>query len=807
MQGLPLLDSLKQDLRDALRGLIRDKGFAIAAVLILALGIGANTAVFSVVNSTLLRPLPFRDAGRMVWVSGVSESGGLSGLTYPVDLYEELKRRNASLEDLTAYFAFFAYLDVKLTGQGQPDRLQSLPVAPDFFQVLGVEPRLGRTFTAEELVPNGPRAVLLGDGLWRRRFGADPGIVGQTILLNEEPVSVVGVMGPDFDFSSIFSPGSRVDLYEPANLEVIRRQGNTMSLIGRAKPEVPLAAVQSDLENVIEQVNAERGWRFQVAATPLRDYVSGRIQRAMMVLWCAAGVVLLIVCANLANLTLVRSAGRAKELAVRMALGAGRGRLVRKLLTESMLLSLTGAALGIPLAYGLTYYLKSSAALEVPLLWRVHIDQSALWFTLLAAIIAALVFGVVPGLRIAGSRLQDALKETSRGSTSGRQSAWVRSTLVVAEIALACVLLVGTGLLLRSFLHLLDVDLGFQPSQTVAVRVETPQGMTGPRRTVYLREVTRRIETIPGVEMAAITDALPLGRNRTWGVRTSGEQRREGRGTSAFVYLVGPGYLRAMGIPLQGRDFTEAELDRNAPVIIVSETLARELWPGEDPIGRLVYGGPDTSMEVIGVATDVRQMSIEEGGVAQMYLLHTVEGRAGMMDIIVRGKLEQAALAAGVRTALASFDADLAMSDIRPLEMLVDQTVAPRRFLVTLIGGFALLAVVLASLGIYGVVSHSVNQRVPEFGVRMALGATPGNVRSQVILATMRLALVGIVIGTVTSLGLSRLISALLYDTSPADPVTFAAMVVVLAGVASLAGYLPALRASQVSPTTALQAD
>jgi predicted permease len=800
-------DVFRHDLRDALRGLRRDKAFAAVAVLILALGIGANTAVFSVVNSTLLRPLPFRDADRMVWVSGVSESGGLSGLTYPVDLYEELKRRNATLEDLTSYFAFFDYVDVKLTGRGAPERLHSLPVAPGFFPMLGVQPRLGRGFTAEELKPNGPRAVLLGNGLWRRSFGADPGIVGQRILLNEEPVTVVGVMGPDFDFSSIFSPGSRVDLYEPANLEVIRRQGNTMSLIGRVKPGVPLSAVQADLKRVVEEVNAERGWNFDVGTTPLRDYVSGRIERAMVVLWCAAGLVLLIVCANLANLMIVRTTGRAKELAVRMAMGASRGRLMGRLLTEAVVLSLGGAALGVPLAYGLIHYLKTSGALEVPLLWRVEIDPAALLFTVAAAVAVGLLFGAAPGARIAGSRLQDALKETGRSATSGRHSVWVRSALVVAEVALASVLLVGTGLLLRSFVHLLDVDLGFRPSEAVAVRLETPDGVRGQRRTEYLREVTRKVEAIPGAEMAAITDALPLGRNRSWGVAAVGEDRRPSNSGDAFVYLVGPGYFRTMGIPLRGREFTDAELDREAPVIIVNETLARRLWPGQDAVGKLAYANARTPKEVIGVAADVRQTSLEGSAVAQMYLLYTVPGRTGMQDLVVRGKLDRAALAAEVRSALGSFDADLARSDIQPLQLLVDQSVAPRRFLVTLIGGFALLAVVLAALGVYGVVSYSTSQRVAEFGVRMALGAAPGNVRNQVIRSTLRVALVGVAIGAVAALGLSRVIATLLYDTSPADPVSFAAMVAVLVGVALLAGYGPALRASRVSPSEALRAE
>ncbi len=391
---------------------------------------------------------------------------------------------------------------------------------------------------------------------------------------------------------------------------------------------------------------------------------------------------------------------------------------------------------------------------------------------------------------------------------NSRHSAWVRSTLVISEIALASVLLVGAGLLLRSFVHLLDVDLGFRPSQAVAARLEIPADLAGPRKTEYLRGAVRRAEAIPGVEAAAVTDALPLGRNRTWSIRLPGEEQRRERGANAFVYLVGPGYFRAMGVPIRaGRDFTDGELDRNASVIVVSETLARELWPNEDPLGRLVFANTDAPQRVVGVVSDVRQTSLESGDVAQMYLLHSRDGGVGAMDLIVRARRDPATLAASLRDALASFDADLAGSDIRPLATLVDQTVAPRRFLVSLIAGFALLAVLLASLGIYGVVSYSANQRVPEFGIRMALGATPADVRGQVIRATMRLALAGIAIGAVVALALSRLIAALLYDTSPADPLSFAAMAVVLSIVAVAAGYLPALRASRVSPTTALQAD
>ena len=806
----PTLSSVRQDLRYALRGFRREPGFTAIAVTILALGIGANTAVFSLVNPLLLRPLPFQNADSLVWIAPDTDAAGLSGRTYPVAVYEELRRQNSSFEDLTAYFAFFGFDSFTLTGRGEAERFVGVRVAPRFFELLGVQPAAGRLFTPEELVLNGPRAVILTHGVWQRRFAADPSIVGQAVTINDEPVTIAGVLPADFDFASVFVPGTRVDLFVPAVLETMRPWGNTMAVIGRLKPGVPVQAARSEFAELLPRLNREHpDWgRRSARLTDLKTHVSGRMQRSLVVLWGAVGLVLLIVCANLSNLLLARTAARSKEIAVRLALGAGRARIVRQLLTEGIVLSMAGAAIGVPLAYALTAYVKTSVTLSVPLLHRVEVDGTALLFTAAIAILAGVTFGALPALRISGRNPHDALREQGRGSTDSRRHAWIRSALVVAEVALACVLLVGAGLLLRSFLRLQEVELGFQPSRAIAVRVDPKAQLTADQRRALLGELTRRVAALPGVEAAGLTDALPLERNRTWnigvpGVVYSASQPRPG----AFVYVTGPGYMKAMGIPLKaGRDFQDQDTATGAPVMIVNESLARRLWPGEDPLGRFAAtGNNNPPFKVVGVVADVRQTSLEEQSAFQMYFVYTQIGASA--DLIVRSQLPPATLAATVRATLGALDPTLVTTDVRPLELLVDRAVSPRRFLLTLLGGFSLLALTLACLGIYGVVSYTVSRRVQEMGVRMALGATAGDVCRLVLSGTLKVALAGVVLGSIASLGVARLIATFLFGTSPTDPITFAATAVLLTMVAMVAGYIPARRASRVEPMSALRAD
>jgi predicted permease len=805
----PTLSSVRQDLRYALRGFRREPGFTAIAVAILALGIGANTAVFSLVNPLLLRPLPFPNADSLVWIAPDVDALGLSGRTYPTGVFEELRRHNTSFEDLTAYFAFFGFDSFTLTGRGEAERFVGVRVAPRFFEVLGVQPEAGRFFTPEELVPNGPRAVILTHGVWQRRFAADPSIVGQAVTINDEPVTIAGVLPADFDFASVFVPGTRVDLFVPAVLETMRPWGNTMAVIGRLKQGGSVQAARSEFVELLPRLNRlHPDWGPRTARlTELKTHVSGRMQRSLVVLWGAVGLVLLIVCANLSNLLLARTAARSKEIAVRLALGAGRARIVRQLVTEGIVLSMTGAAVGIPLAYALTAYVKTSVTLSVPLLHRVEVDGTALIFTAAIAILAGVTFGALPALRISGRNPHDALREQGRGSTDSRRHAWIRSALVVSEVALACVLLVGAGLLLRSFLRLQEVELGFQPSRAIAVRVDPNAQLAPDKRRALLGELTRRVAALPGVEAAGLTDALPLDRNRTWNIGVPGVVYSASvRRPIAFVYVTGPGYMKAMGIPIKaGRDFLDQDTATSAPVMIVNESLARRLWPDADPVGRFAVTGNNPPLKVVGVVADVRQTSLEEHAEFQMYFVYTQSGASA--DLIVRSQLPPATLAATVRATLGALDPTLVTTDVRPLEQLVDRAVSPRRFLLTLLGGFSLLALTLACLGIYGVVSYTVSRRVQEMGVRMALGATAGDVCRLVLTGTLKVALAGVVLGSLASLGVARLIATFLFGTSSTDPLTFASTAVLLTMVAMVAGYIPARRASRVEPMSALRAD
>ena len=809
---VPTIDSIRQDLRYTFRALGRDRAFTTFAVLIVGLGIGASSTVFSIVNTLLLRPLPFRDPGRLVWIANHNaEDGDMSGATTQVNHFLDLREQNQSFSDVAAYFAFYGVGDNKLTGQGEPERLSGVPVSQNFFQLLGVQPQLGRLFTSEECKWNGPRTVLLSHGLWARRFAADPGIVGRALRLNDEPVTVIGVLPASFDFASVFTPGSRIDLYFPFPMSAeTNRWGNTLAIVGRLKPGVALPTAQAEATILSKRfTEAHRKDRndFAASLSSLGDHVRGRVRPALIVLACAVGVVMLIVCANLSNLLLARTATRQKEIAIRTALGAGRWRLIRQMLTESIVLSCCGAALGVLLAVAGTRAMAHLQAISIPLLENVRVDATALGFTLLTAVLAGLIFGLVPALHIPATGLHDALKDTSRSSTAARGHAWARSMLVVSEIAFACVLLVGAGLLIRSFLRVLDVNLGFQPESAVAVRVDpSQQYKTQAQQNTYFDEVLRRTRDIRAISAAGLTDALPLGRNRSWGMGVKGHNYKDGENPEAFVRIVSDGYLRAMGIPLiAGRDITQRDTTSTEPVILINQTMARKVFPGENAIGQILI--PDKERRVVGIVSDVRHLALEQGSGSEMYIPIRQIGDYASVDLVFRTTLPPAQLATAVRNDLKSIAPDLPASDFRTIQQLVDKAVSPRRFIVMLLGGFALFALVLASLGIYGVISYSVNQRTQEIGIRMALGASAADLQSRIILQTLGLAAIGMLAGSAVSWILARALSGLLYGVTPADPITFLGMLIVLTAVAALAGYLPARRASRIDPMVALRAD
>ena len=819
-RGLPALDILLQDLRYTLRTLRRDRGFTFIAILILAIGIGANIAVFSVVNTLMLRPLPFHDPARLLWIGPEVFNGNWSAATYSIDAYTELRERNKSYTDVAGYYAFSSSDNFKLTGHGDPRPFTGIGVTPDFFQVLGVNPLMGRLFHENESLPGAGQVILLSYPIWQRQFHGDPSILGRTVDFNDRSFTVLGILPRSFDFGAVFAPGTKVDLFVPIDFKGTRLDGNTITLIGRLKPGITVEQARGEANLLFPKLDfrtdhPEYGSDYTAYPTPLKQYVSGKLHRSLIVLWSAVGLVLLIVCVNLSNLLLARAAARSKEFALRGALGASRGRIVRQLLTESLLLSGVGAALGLALAFAITLWLQHQTSLALPLLNDVHIEATALLWTLAVAIGTAVLFGLAPGLRMSSASLQESLKDTAgHGASDSRRHERLRSMLVISEVALACVLLVGAGLLMRSFLRILDVNLGFQPTYAATIKLDFDDGGSDAKRTAIFENAISRISALPGVEHAGIADNLPFARNRSWGIpHLLGVDDAHVHGQSALVYMITPGYFAAMGIPVAGRDFSWEDKplvrDKNGnvvqgnPVIILNEGTARHLFPNGDAIGQVIDAGGNKA-RVVGTIPDVHLTSVEGQPDWQVYYPQAQQDTEGAF-LVIRSKVPPAQLASSVMHALREINPAQSAVPLRPIQEFVDHAVSPRRFFVLLVGSFAGLGLLLAALGIYGVISYSVTRQTLEIGIRMALGATALRVQFGVIFRTMWLALIGIAVGAVLSLVVASLISAMLFNTAPTDPATFIAMVALLTVVAVLAGYIPARRASRVNPMVALR--
>lgn len=811
-RGLPVVETMLQDLRYAVRSLRRDSGFALFAILIIGLGIGASTTVFSVVNTVLVKPLPFQEPHRLVWIANKTKNeDSMSGRTVQVSPMVALRERNRSFEDIAAFFAFYSPGEIRLSGGGEPERLTAAPVSERFFPLLGVKPMLGRQFTPDECKWNGPRVALLSHGFWQRRFGSDPKIVGQTLRLNDQPVTVTGVMPASLDFGGVFAPGVQIDLFTPFPLTPeTDRWGNTLALVGRLKPDVTLPKAQAEADVLGVQITAENTRRngLDPVLTFLGEYVSGRVRPALFILAGAVGVVMLIVCANLANLMLARTAARQKEMAIRTALGAGRQRLIRQLLTESLLLTGCGALLGMVLAFGAAKSIAQLTAFNLPLLSSVAVDARVLGFTVLLALATGLTLGLAPVWQISALRLNASLSQ--RGSSGGQESTWVRGALVVSEVAFAAVLLVGAGLLTRSLLLVMEVDLGFRPVGSAALRLDAPaQYNTNPTKLAWLEDALQRVRSIGGVEAAGMTDALPLGKNRTWFAGEKGKTYTPENAPLAFVRLVTDGYLRSMGMTLkQGRDFNDQDIFGRAPVILINETLARRLFGGENPIGKVMSGACAKEREVVGVVADVHHTALEKEAGNEMYIpMKQCGDSLARGELVLRSTMPVAQLGLAVEASLRPISPDLPKGSIRPLTQLVDRAVTPLRFMVLLLGGFAGFALLLASLGIYGLISYSVSRRTQEIGIRMALGESAFGVQKRIVLRTLALAGSGIIVGALAARMAVSSLGALLYGIPPGDPAVFAAVTLLLVAIAALAGYVPARRASQIDPMLCLRAD
>lgn len=813
---------LLHDVRYTFRTLRRDPGFTAVSLLILALAIGANVAVFSVVNTILLRPLPFPHSEELVWIAPPPSECGWSCATYSADSYEEFSSMSRAYEGVTGYEAFTTPENFRLTGHGEPVPATGMEVIGNFFQVLGVQPALGRLFTSDEargpVIANstGTPVTLLSNAYWRRQFYSDASIVGQAIELNGGPVTVVGVLPESFDYGAVFAPGAKADLFVPLSLDTERNWGNITTLVGRLKPGVTVAQARDDANRVTPEIyfntkypQSKGRYKGNMIPVPLKNYVTGKLHRSLIALWFAVGTILLIAGVNLSNLLLARAAARAKEFAMRGALGASRGRIIRQLLMESLVLSGAGAILGLGLAYSVIRWLAHQGSVALPLLNSLRVDSQVVGWTVLVAIVTAMIFGLLPGLRMASGNLQEILKDSGAGAGLGRKHERIRAALVISEIALACVLLVSAGLLLRSFSKVLQVDLGFEPEHASSINVEYDESApkyedSVVKRIAIFQQILERVRAIPGVQAAGISDYLPLGPNRSWDTPVpKGRVFAPGELPEPLVYVVSPGFIRAMGIGLQGRDFTWADGPKSEPVIIINASMARRFWPGEDPVNKILMRG-DEQDRVVGVVDDVHEESVESTLGAQVYYPCTQQGPS-RAQLVVRSSLPPATLAPSVLRALRELNPNQPASEFRPIRTIVDHAVSPRRFFMLLVATFAALGLLLATLGIYGVISYSVTRQTSEIGVRMALGATAGRVQRQVLANTLRLTGIGIAIGTVIAIVVSKAIASLLFATSPWDFASYLGMAVALLVVAVASGYIPARRASGINPMVALR--
>jgi predicted permease len=894
------MGTLIQDLRFGLRMLAKNPGFTAVAVITLALGIGANTAIFSVVNAVVLKPLPYPHSDRLVWI-GEFLPALKSNMTGGGD-YFDWKEQNKTLAQITAYDESRSF---NLTGRGTPARIHGAAVTSSFFSTLGVEPQLGRGFTAKEDQPNGRKVAVLMHAFWQQYCGSDPHVLGRTVTLDAVPYAVVGVMPASFRF-----PGdSQPQLLLPFGLdevsERLRIRQHLVRIIGRLKPGVPVARAFADLDGIrkrarfpslaapgrdggpafgqpqpapasgsgsVMQMFGTRGhpptgrvhavpgspisppqragisaqtfqspqrvlpshggktspggqaqhpstfegppgWEIKVV--PLAEHLAGNLRPVMLTMFGVVGLVLLIACANVAHLTLARASTRGREMAVRAVLGAGRWRLVRQLLSESIVLALGGGVAGLLIAAwgveAVTHLIPSSVGAGILNLARPHVDVTVLLFALGVSVLTGILFGLAPAVAAAGPGLAERLKDGPQALSHSRSGGWLRGALAVAELSLALVLLIGAGLLIKSFYRALTVDLGFAPERVLVMKISlTDARYPKPEQKLeFFSDVLRRVESLPGVRAAALGDSLPLSPYRMRLMIRREMVTRPGKtpgsNTVPMVRLtVSPGYFYTLGIPLlKGRTFTDHDDEQAPKVAVLNDALARRLWPGEDPVGRRLPLFTD-NLKIVGVVENVRHNGPGEGVESEIYVPY-LQVPENSMQLALRAAVSPASLISAVRGQISALDPEQPVSNVTTLEQTLSESFAPRRFNTLLLAIFGAIALALAAVGIYGVLAFSVTQRTHEIGIRMALGAQRSDVLKLVVGQGFRLTLMGVVTGIAGALALTRLLSSLLYAVKPTDPPTFIAVSLVLTAVALLACYIPARRAAKVDPVVALR--
>jgi putative ABC transport system permease protein len=813
------MDTLLQDVRYALRTLLKSPAFTAIAVLTLALGIGANSAVFSIVNGVLLRALPYANADRAVMLWSTWTGYPRTWLSEPeVADY----RTQTQVFDL---FAPFALGSASLTGDGEPERVAAGFLSKDVLPVLGASPLIGRGFTAAEDSPDSiaSRVALLGEGLWRRRYAADPGMLGRTITIGARSFTVVGVLADDFRLPNDFV-GEPAQVYTPLGLNPVPDENNRGSHylfgVGRLRPDVTPERAQSAMSAFVGEMKRRHpnyGPDFDVRIVPVRAQVSGDIRPALLVLLGAVGFVLLIACANVANLLLARAEVRHKEIAIRTALGAGRGRLVRQLITESLVLSLIGGALGLLLAVWGTRALLDISPPNIPRVDAIGVDARVALFTLGVSLFTGLLFGVVPAVQSAHTDVQGTLKESGRGTTVGARRQRLRRALVISEVALAMVLVIGAGLMIKSFARLLGVDPGVRAERLLTLELSLPQAKYGqPQSRAFYRQLVDRVAALPGVEAVGAVRELPFATQiGDWSFSIIGRPRAGPHepGPAGDWQVVSPGYFRAIGIPLRAGRYLEAsDAETSQQVVVLSQTLARTFWPKGDAVGQqIMLGGADSlPRTIVGLVGDVKHKGLDAETKPQMYFPHAQFPRTApfpinKMSLVIRTRGEPLALANAVRAEVKALDADVPISRVKSMEDVLATSTSVRQLNVMLLGVFAAVALILAAVGIYGVMAYTVTQRTHEIGVRMALGATAREVLALVLGQGLRLVVVGLALGLLTAMALARVIQSMLFGISATDPLTFAAVSAILAAVALLATYLPARRATRVDPLVAMR--
>jgi putative ABC transport system permease protein len=816
-----------QDLRYGARTLWKNPGTTFVIIIALALGVGANTAIFSVVNAVLLRPLPFENPDQLVVIWETNPARGLQqGTPSPPD-FREWRQQTQAFEQMSAFYQE----DYNLSGSGDPERLTGAVVSADFFQTLKVNAASGRTFLPDEEQFGAHRVTVLSHGLWQRRFGANTQLIGQTINLNNQPHTVIGIAPPDFQLAGVraelwtpmaFAPGDRYNT----------RGNHFLNVIGRLKPNVTITQAQSDMDVITRRLAEQHEMNAGLGAkvVPMHEDAVGSYRPALLVLLGAVGFVLLIACANVANLLLARAAVRQKEFALRATLGASRLRTVRQLLTESLLLSVLGGGLGLLLAMWGVDLLVALSPAELPRIAEIGVDARVLAFTLSLSVLTGIVFGLAPALQASHLDLNEALKEGGRSVTGSRRTRRLRGALVVTEIALSLVLLVGAGLLINSFWHLMQVSPGFKAENLLTMQVALPESKYPPtehhRAQAFYRQLLERVATLPGVQSVGATSSLPLAAGG-WGKMLSIEGRPAPPSMETIPLVqyrqVSANYFGTLGVsPVKGRLFTEQDDPKSPPVALINEEMARRFFPGEDPIGKRIWMGPPENLlpggalpegysfprlTIAGVVNDVKHQGLNQQAGPEVYIPYSQGAGETQrsMFLAVRTTVDPMSLAAAVRNEVTAIDKDQPVADIQTMEQRLTASLAQPRFNMLLLGIFAAVALALAAVGLYGVMAYGVTQRTHEIGIRMALGAQRSNVLKLVVRQGMAMALIGVVLGLAASFALTRVMASLLFGVSATDPLVFTIIALLLAAVAFIASYIPARRAIKVDPMIALR--